>query len=143
MRAVLLDTGPIVGLLYRGDPHRKAAATAVRASAASGRSVCTIWEALGEAYTLIRMRIAPSRATEAIAVLRWAWESTVTILGAVEDDHHRAAGLLEQYPEQRMSYVDALVLAIAERHRIEEILTVDGTHFPIVRLETSPAITVI
>lgn len=143
MRAVVLDTGPIVGLMYRRDPHCEATTEAVRASAARGRKVCTTWDAMGEAYTLLRMRIAPSRASEAVAVLRWAWESTITILGATEDDHLRAADLLEAYPDLRLSYVDALVLAVAERHRVEEILTVDGSHFPSVRLTSAPAITVV
>ena len=143
MRAVLLDTGPVVGLVYRADPHRTGSAAAVRASAARGRAICTTWEVVGEAYTLLRMRIAPSRAAAAMQVLRWAWGSSVTILGADEDDHQRAAHLLEEYSEQRMSYVDALTLAIAERHRVEEVLTVDGDHFPTVRLDPSPTITVV
>lgn len=113
------------------------------ASAARGRAVCTTWEVVGEAYTLLRLRIAPARAAEALAVLRWAGGSTVTILGADEHDHQRAADLLEQYGEQRMSYVDALTLAIAERHQVEEVLTVDGGHFPAVRLTSAPAVTVV
>jgi hypothetical protein len=32
LRATLLDAGPVIGLLYRPDPHREACVQALRAS---------------------------------------------------------------------------------------------------------------
>jgi len=51
-----------------------------------------------------------------------------------ESDHQRAAAILERYSQLRLSYVDALLLGLAERHRIEEIITVDMRHFGAVKL---------
>lgn len=144
MRAVLLDTGPVVGIISDDDVHHRATIEALRESLRAGRNFCTTWEVVGEAYTLMRTR--RSRAddpTRAQKVLRWARESTVTILGATEDDHRRTADLLDRHSAHRLSYVDALTLAIAERHRVEEIVTVDGGHFPAVKLNPSPTITVV
>src|SRR6266571_3047915 len=51
----------------------------------------------------------------ALAVLRWARESGIELLATGEGDHQRAAAILERYSQLRLSYVDALLLAIAER----------------------------
>lgn len=135
MRAVLLDTGPIVGLLSEADEHHAAAIAAIKASGRKGRKLCTTWEVIGEAYTLFRTRYSPHRSAEpALAVLRWARESGIELLAIGEGDHQRAATILERYSQLRLSYVDALLLAIAERHRVEELITVDARHFSTVRL---------
>ncbi len=135
MRAALLDTGPVVGLLSEADQHHAASVAAIKTSAGKGRKLCTSWEVVGEAYTLFRMRLAPARsAGPALVVLRWARESGVEVLATVEGDHQRAAALLEQYGQLRLSYVDALLLALAERLRVEELITIDARHFGGVRL---------
>lgn len=135
MRAVLLDTGPIVGFLYGADGHHAASEAAIAASSKKGRALSTTWEVIGEAYTLFRMRYSPAEsAAPALEVLRWARESAVEVLRTNEADHQRAAALLGVYAQLRLSYVDALLLATAERNRVEELITVDGRHFEAVRL---------
>ena len=135
MRGAILDTGPVIGLLSEADEHHAASVAAIEASARKGRKLCTTWEIVGEAYTLFRMRIAPARSADpALAVLRWARESGIELLPTDESDHQRAAALLDRYGQLRLSYVDALLLAIAERHRMEELITVDMRHFGTVRL---------
>lgn len=144
MRAALLDTGPVVAFVSKHDVHHASTVSAIKRSAAEGRALCTSWEVIGEAYTLCRVRGAPAPSTTlAQTVLRWAWESAVTVLGASEADHSRTAEILTKHLDQRLSYVDALLLAIAERHAVEEVLTVDGSHFPTVRLNHVPLITVV
>lgn len=135
MRAVLLDTGPIVGLLSEADEHHAPTLAAIRATGRRGRKLCTIWEVIGEAYTLFRTRYSPHRSAEpALAVLHWARESGIDILATGEGDHQRVAAILERYSQLRLSYVDALLLAIAERHGVEGLITVDTRHFSTVRL---------
>ena len=142
MRGTILDTGPVVGLLSEADEHHAASVAAIQATARKSRKLCTIWEVVGEAYTLFRMRIAPARSAEpALAVLRWARESGIDLLPTEESDHQRVAVVLERYSQLRLSYVDALLLAIAERHRMEELITVDMRHFGTVRLAHRMAVT--
>lgn len=143
-RSTLLDTGPVAGLLSARDPHHAATVEAIKESVGQGRSLCPTWEDVGEAYTLIRVRIAPAGTAEpALLVLRWVRESGITILPAGAMDHDRAASMLGQYGDQRLSYVDALVLALAERYRVEERITVDGRHFQAVRLTSPLVVTVV
>ena len=142
MQAVLLDTGPIVGLLSDDDEHHDASVAAIGASGRKGRKLCTTWEVVGEAYTLFRMRIAPARSAEtALVVLRWAKESGIELLPTEESDHQRAAAILERYSQLRLSYVDALLLGLAERHRMEELITVDMPHFGAVKLSHRMTVT--
>ncbi len=142
MRAVILDTGPVVGLLSEDDEHHGASVAAIKASGRRGRKLCTIWEVIGETYTLFRTRYSPHRSAEpALTVLRWARESGIELLATGEGDHQRVAAILERYSQLRLSYVDALLLAIAERHRVEELITVDMRHFGAVRLQQRLTVT--
>jgi predicted nucleic acid-binding protein len=144
MQTALLDTGPVVGLLVRADAHHDETAAALRRSAEAGRRLATTWEVVSEAYTLVRRRISPPRsAGPALTVLRWARESGVVIFGSIDQDHERAHELLRSHGDVRLSYVDALLLAVAERGSVEEVITVDGAHFRAVRLTTHPIVTVV
>jgi len=142
VRAALLDAGPIIGLIYHPDPHSRSCVEAVRASAAAGRRICTTWEAVGEAYTVIRTRVAASQPARALDVLRWAWESGVTVFGTSDEDHERAAQLLTQNSDLRLSYFDGLLMAVAEARTVSEVITVDGDHLRAVQLAHELAVTV-
>jgi predicted nucleic acid-binding protein len=142
LRAALLDAGPIVGLVYHPDPHHKSTVAAIRASGAAGRRICTTWEAIGEAYTVLRTRAAASQPPQALKVLRWAWESGVTVLGTSDEDHERAGQLLTQNADLRLSYFDGLLMAVAEAREVTEVITVDGEHFRAVALAHDVAVTV-
>lgn len=48
-------------------------------------------------------------------------------------DLKRAAEILEQYQDSKLDFVDAAIMAIAERLKIERILTVDRRDFGIFR----------
>jgi len=127
VRSVVLDTGAVVGLLHDGDDHHDSAVEGLKRSAERGRALVTIWEVVGEAFTLIRTRISGRRHSEqALTVLSWAQESAVIIEQSAEADQRRAIELLRSHTALRLSYVDALLLAICERLGAEEVLTVDG-----------------
>ncbi len=140
----MLDTGPLVGLLSARDVHHDMTVQALRGSLSSGRRISTTWEIIGEAYSFLRMKArVPRGAEQAREVLRWAWNSGVLVFSAVEEDHERTAELLERYEQLKISYVDGLLLAICERHAVEEVITVDAAHFGAVRLAHDLLITIV
>lgn len=49
------------------------------------------------------------------------------------DDLQRAAALLATYHDNRLDFVDATLIAIAERLNIRRVLTLDQRHFRVVR----------
>jgi predicted nucleic acid-binding protein len=139
MRTVLLDTGPVVALLRAEDPRHEVGTEAIKRSAASGQLVTT-WEVVSEAFTLLRVRFAPANAEGALQVLAWA--QTLTILGVEPPDRSRTQAILTRHRDLRLSYVDALVLAVAERRRVDEVLTLDQ-ELAAVRLSSSILVTVL
>jgi predicted nucleic acid-binding protein len=139
VRLTILDTGPIVGWLRADDPDHKASVEALRRSAEAGRRLATTWEVVGEAYTLMRHRLSKT-ATPALQVLRWA--ATAHVLGAEQADQVRAHALLARHLDLKLSYVDALVLAVAERSRADEIITLDA-ELTAVRLSRPTQVTVL
>ena len=48
-------------------------------------------------------------------------------------DYQRAAAHIRQYHDSNLDFVDALLIAVAERLNIIQILTVDRRHFLMVR----------
>jgi predicted nucleic acid-binding protein len=141
VRAVVLDTGPIVGLLHHRDVHHGKAIDGIKRSAEQGRALVTAWEVVGEAFTLIRTRISGrGHSEQAMTVLRWAEESGVIIEQSGEADQRRAIEVIRFHRDLRLSYVDALLLAICERLGVEELLTVDG-HLGAVRLASNLIVT--
>lgn len=141
MRAVVLDTGPIVGMLHHRDVHHGNAIDGIKRSAEQGRALVTAWEVVGEAFTLIRTRISGRlHSDQAMTVLRWAEESGVIIEQSGKADQRRAIEVIRFHRDLRLSYVDALLLAICERLGAEELLTVDG-HLGAVRLASNLIVT--
>jgi uncharacterized protein len=99
---------------------------------------------VGEAYSLIRLRASPARsAAPALKVLEWATESGVDMVLTSGHDHLRATAILRGHGDLRLSYVDAVVLAVAEALEVEEVMTTDGRHFTAVKLRNRPAVTLI
>lgn len=99
---------------------------------------------MGEAYTVFRLRASPARAAaSALKVLEWATDSGVDVALTSTKDHVRATAILRGHGDMRLSYVDALVLAIAEALEAEEIMTTDGRHLSAVKLRSKPTVTVV
>jgi predicted nucleic acid-binding protein len=55
------------------------------------------------------------------------------------EDLKRASRLLEQYQDANIGFVDATVVAVAERLRIRRLLTTDRRHFTLIRPRHCPA----
>ena len=49
------------------------------------------------------------------------------------DDWSRVVGLLKKYHDSRLDFVDATLIAMAERLNIKRILTLDRRHFRMIR----------
>ncbi len=52
-----------------------------------------------------------------------------------EGDLERSAEILEQYDDNNIDLVDAVIVAMAERLEIKKILTVDRRHFSVFKLK--------
>ncbi len=60
-------------------------------------------------------------------------QGELRIEGLIAEDYRRSLQLLERYSNVNIGFVDASVVALSERLKINRILTTDRKHFSIIR----------
>ena len=58
---------------------------------------------------------------------------TFVLVELTADDYQRAAQVVRQYADSQIDFVDATLVAVAERLNIVRILTLDARHFRLFR----------
>ena len=120
--AALIDTGPLVALIDRGDRHHRDCVEALRQVQ---RPLLTTWPVVTEAMHLLGRG-------GGWTAQRLLWELVVSDdVELVELDSAamvRTRALMEKYRDLPMALADATLVASAERRQVRQVLTLDG-HF--------------
>lgn len=126
METAIADTGFIVALLNRSDPcHLNVVGIYTQMQTAILPQTV-----LAEvAYLVGRDAGIPT----VIAFLRGLSVSRFQLTALIEPDINRIAEILEQYQDSRIDFVDASVMAVAERYNTRTILTLDQRDFRLFR----------
>ena len=125
MPAVLVDAGPLVAIVDRGDAHHDECVAALRAIR---DPLVTVWPAF----------------TEAMYLLGFSWEGQGALWEMIETesirlaaiDHHdapRLKALMRKYRDLPMDLADAALVRVAERDKLSHVFTLDKRHFRIYR----------
>jgi hypothetical protein len=125
--AALVDTGILLALANRRDTNHHAAVallTSLREALLVTSPVLT--EA---AYLTNRVLGVEAEAALVIGIGR----GEMQLEELTREDCLRAADLLRVYAEARIGFVDASLVAVAERLKIQRLLTVDRRHFEMIR----------
>ena len=131
---MLTDTGPLLALINRNDPHHERCKAAVRQWPAA--PLLTTWPCWTEAmYLLYRAGGYPAQATW----WRWRAGGQVRLLDLAELEIDRVAVLMAKYRDRPMDLADASLVVIAERLGLRQVFTVDGD-FHIYRLADGAAL---
>lgn len=125
-----MDTSMFIALNNANDPYHKEALELAKSlehyQFALSDAVVT------ETYTLLRYKLGFQRARAFLAsVLE---NDTFTILNASRAARMETLHLLEKYNDQKISYCDALSVALMNEHKIQSILSFDH-HFEVMRVE--------
>lgn len=124
---VVADTGPLYALIDSADAWHDRVVDWWRANRQPiVIPVCV----LPEVCYLLHTRISPE--AEA-AFVRAMADGEFTAESLEPEDVVRSSGLLEKYSDLSLGFVDATVIATAERLDVTEILTTDRRHFAAVR----------
>jgi uncharacterized protein len=125
VRGVLVDAGPLVAILDRGDAHHQQSAQALESL--SGPLV-TVWPAFTEAMYLLGHSWRGQKAL-------WSRLETDALKLAALDasDAPRMRELMEKYRDVPMDLADAALVRVAERDDLTRIFTLDRRHFSIYR----------
>jgi predicted nucleic acid-binding protein len=125
VRAVLVDAGPLVALIDRGDLEH---ASCVAALKTIREPLVTVWPAFTEAMYLLRGSWPAQQAL---------WSRLETdALGLApldERDAPRLRELMEKYRDLPMDLADAGLVRVAERESLTGIFTLDRRHFSVYR----------
>ena len=125
MHGVLVDAGPLVALIDRGDAAHQACVETLQTLHGS---LITVWPAFTEAMYLLR---GSWRAQSAL----WSRLETeaLDLAPLDESDARRMRELMEKYRELPMDLADAALVRVAERESLTRIFTLDVRHFSLYR----------
>lgn len=121
---VLVDTGPIVAYLHRGDAWHKAA---VRFFREWRGELLTTWPVITEAVYLSETQKAR------LAIVQWL-QRNLQAMAQDAQDALRIERYYRKYADQEPDLADLSLLALAERTGVRDVLTVDARDFDVYRL---------
>jgi len=125
---VLVDTGPLVALIDRGEERHTDCVAALREVRPP---LLTTWPVVTEAMRLLRRGGWPAQ--------RMLWEllasEDLELATLDAEELARAKALMEKYRDLPMALADATLVAMGERRRLRTVLTLDG-HFLVYRTAT-------
>lgn len=125
MRAVLVDAGPLVALVDRGDAHHD---VCVETLQSIRDPLVTVWPAFTEAMYLLGFSWIGQSAL-------WEMVETEAVRLAPLDhrDAPRMKALMHKYRDLPMDLADAALVRVAEREKLSQIFTLDRRHFRLYR----------
>lgn len=134
---VIADTGALYALIDASDAWH-ARVLAWWRSQSSG--VVVPVSVLPEVCYLLQTRIGPAAE---LAFVQAVAEGEFTTEPVEQEDLERAAVLMHKYIDLPLGFVDASVVAAAERLETREILTTDRRHFSVVRARHTRSFTLL
>ena len=123
---LICDTGVVYAALVRGDKFHQSCAELL----AARDDVLVPASVVVEVDSLARSRGAPVATEMLLASID---DGSVQVEDVEPRDYRRAGELIRRYADLRLGFVDASIVAIAERLEETTIATLDRRHFSIVK----------
>ncbi len=120
------DTGFVVALLNRSDAMHSTVATVYTQQ----KQILLPQTVLAELAYLVGRNAG---VTTVVAFLQGLSASRFSLVALTDQDIIRVAQILDEYADSRIDFVDASVMAIAERYGIKKIFTLDQRDFRLYR----------
>lgn len=131
---ILTDTGPLVALLNKNDPHHRRCLDATKRLPAG--PLVTTWPCFTEAmYLVFQAGGYPAQA----ALWRWRVAGRLSLHDLTGTEIDRMTALMDKYRDIPMDLADASLVAAGERLGIQRIFTLDSD-FYIYRLANGSAL---
>lgn len=122
---ILVDTGPLVALVYRNDAHHR---RCVEATRSFRDALGTVWPVVTEAMYLLDFSL---EAREGVWQFLESGEIDVLDLGV--GDIGRIRDLMRKYRDLPMDFADAALVRVGEREGARTVFTLDRRDFSVYR----------
>lgn len=129
---ILLDTS---GLLAALDASQRWHTQTVAALAAGSPPMLLSPFVLAELDDLLATRVGDRARVSLLSEVERGAYVLETMTGA---DITRARQVIERYPDLAISLADASIVVLAERHRVNDVLTLDQRHFRVLTARDEP-----
>ena len=123
----ILDTGFLYATFAANDPHHNQV-DGLLAELSDELLLPTV--VLVELSYLLQARLGHKQMRQ---ILNQLEQGPIPLMPLTRQDLRRVYALLEQYADMRLDFVDATIVALAERLNIKRILTVDKKDFQVIR----------
>ena len=124
--ATWIDTGFLVGLFAKNDPHHQAAKAFIQAN--TQLDLHSVWPVITEAGFFLDIRGKQ-------ALLQWVERGAMTMHDITPQDLPMIRNTLEKYQNLEPDFTDAVLVTMADLSRIRQILTVDVRDFSVYRFK--------
>ncbi len=123
---LLIDTGIFIAVADRDEPHHAACAHLLRTTPDLAVPAAVI----PEAAWLIETRLGPGAEARFLELVT---SSRFTIIDLIAIDYKRTIELIGTYTDLGLGFVDASIIAIAERRSVTQVATLNRRDFAVVR----------
>ena len=137
---IVVDTGPIVAATFEDDDDHERCVKEFASLRRTARPLLVPSFVAGEVCYMLGKLGGPKAEAAFIRLLEAGWFRLVDL---VEADLARIAVLVERYHDLPLGAADASVVAVAERMRLTEVMTLDVRDFSVVRPVHVPAFTLL
>ena len=127
MTTVIVDTGPLVAIADRDDAHHQACSDWFDHHSGT---VIVPAPVIVEVCWLLARRVGPAAEAAFLAGIAGGDPRIESLTGI---DYQRAAQLVDRYADLDLGFVDASVIAVAERLGIDTVATINHRDFRVVR----------
>ena len=124
MKSILADTGPLVALLIKRDPHHRATAHWI---ANNVQRLLSTWPVVTEACHFLGL-------DGKLALFQMIERGALVIADIASGDVKAFASVMVTYGDREVDLADASLVLLAERTGTTDIITTDRTDFSVYRL---------
>ena len=123
---LLVDTGVFISAADRDEPRHLDCSALLR----NRTDLIVAAPVIPEAAWMIESRLGPAAETR---LLRLLTSTRFTIIDLTDTDYQRCIELIDSYADLGLGFVDASIIAVAERLDIATIATLNHRDFAVVR----------
>lgn len=133
MRNILADTGPLVALLRKRDPHHRATVNWI---AANTHRLLSTWPVVVEACFFLDL---PGK----LGLFQMIERGALVITEISAGDVNAFASVMSTYADREVDLADASLVLLAERSGTTDIITIDRSDFSAFRLSRNRAFNIL